>query len=261
MTAIFGALTPQKVGALNNKKTIAYSTEALKTIGQVQHDQRLRLLPFGTISAVRRLKLNCKPIKGKCQQRTPLPSQQGANRNNLIIAKRDGFKQDQNIIFGACNIQSLRFKELQVSELLNDYSMDFLVLTETWLNNNHTQWKDTTVLNRDGWTLLTGDRQARKGGGLALIVKSKYKPKQLRHKIYKTFKSATWKLNVKNTKLAIHGIYHPPPSLRNKTTNGMFVDEFTEFASNTIPSHTNNLYMGDFNLHLSDEANRLSNLQ
>ena len=34
----------------------------------------------------------------------------------------------------------------------------------------------------------------------------------------------------------------------------MFVDEFLEFTSNTLPSHTNNIYIGDFNLHLSDEA-------
>ena len=34
----------------------------------------------------------------------------------------------------------------------------------------------------------------------------------------------------------------------------MFVDEFLEFASSTLPSHTNNIYIGDFNLHLSDEA-------
>ena len=92
-------------------KTIAYSKEALRTIGhQVQHDQRLRILPFGTISAVRNLKLNHKPIKGKHQQRTPLPSQLGSDRNNLITAKKAGFKPDQNIIFGTCNIQSYSLK-------------------------------------------------------------------------------------------------------------------------------------------------------
>ena len=220
----------------------------------MQHDQRLRILPFGTISAVRKLKLNHKPIKKKCQQRTPLLLQSGPNKSNLIVVKKNGFKLDNNIIFGTCNIQSVCLKELQVSELFHDYSMDFIILTETWLNSNHSQWKDTTILNRDGWTLLTGDRQSWKGGELALTVKTKYKPKQLQHIIHKTFESVTWELNVKNTKLVIHGIYHPPPSLRNKTTNNMFVDEFLEFTSKTLPSHTNNIYIGDFNLHLSDEA-------
>ena len=137
----------------------------------MQHDQRLRILPFGTISAVKELKLNHKPIKKKeCQQRTPLPSQFGPNKSNLIIVKKNRFKQDNNIIFGTCNIQSVHHKELEVSQLLHDYSMDFIVLTETLLNSNHSQWKNTTILNRDGWTLLTGDRPSRKGGGLALTV-------------------------------------------------------------------------------------------
>ena len=34
----------------------------------------------------------------------------------------------------------------------------------------------------------------------------------------------------------------------------MFVDEFLEFTSNTLPNHTNNIYIGDFNLHQSDQA-------
>ena len=242
-----------KSGSLNNKKTITYSKEALCTIGkQVQMDLQYKLMPFGVISRVRELRLNCKPIKIKRKHRTPFPSQSGFNCSNIIRINRQGYKQDGNIIFGTCNIQSVKYKELQVSELLNDYSMDFIVLTETWLNDNQSHWKDTTILNRDGWTLLTCNRQKRRGGGLALIVKSVYKPKLLQHKIFKTFKSATWELNIKNTKLTIHRLYHPPPSLTNKTTNVMFVDEFMEFAARTIPNHTNNLYIGNFNLHVSD---------
>ena len=43
----------------------------------------------------------------------------------------------------------MRYKELQVSQLISDYSLDFLVLMETWLNSNHDQWKDTTMLNNN----------------------------------------------------------------------------------------------------------------
>ena len=124
-------LHTSETGSLNNKNTIVYSEHALRTIGkQVQRDQRLRILPFGTISAVRKLKLNCNPTKNKLQ-RTPFKPQSGINHQNLITTKTDSYKPDQSVIFGTCNIQSLRFKELQVSELLEDYSMDFIVLTET----------------------------------------------------------------------------------------------------------------------------------
>ena len=33
----------------------------------------------------------------------------------------------------------------------------------------------------------------------------------------------------------------------------MFIEEFIEFVLTTLPSHPNNIYIGDFNLHVSEE--------
>ena len=59
-----GSLTDPNTSAsrlLNNKR---YSVNALRTIGnQVQHEHRLRILPFGVISRVRSLKLNRKLLQ------------------------------------------------------------------------------------------------------------------------------------------------------------------------------------------------------
>ena len=44
-----------------------------------------------------------------------------------------GPKTSTNITLGTINIQSIKHKELQVQELLEDYSLDALVVTETWL--------------------------------------------------------------------------------------------------------------------------------
>ena len=57
---------------------------------------------------------------------------------------------------------------------------------------------------------------------------------------------------IKSTVITIHGIYHPPYSLTNKTTNGRFIEEFTEYVSINLPEHQNNILIGDFNLHVSD---------
>ena len=84
---------------------------------------------------------------------------------------------DSKITFATCNIQSLRYKELQVSQLITDYGLDFIVLTETWLNSNHDNWKNTTILNRDNLKLSTVDHRTGKGGGLALIHKAQYSVK------------------------------------------------------------------------------------
>ena len=50
----------------------------------------------------------------------------------------------------------------------------------------------------------------------------------------------------------LHCVYHPPYSLRNKTTNAMFINELMDFASMLIPDHINNIFIEDFNLHVSD---------
>ena len=244
--------TPDSHDPLSHK-TIAYSANALKAIRDTcQHDQRLKVLPFGAISKIKELKLNHKRRKNKQNIRIPF-KQSGCNLNNVISIKKQGHKPNNNIIFGTCNVQSVRLKELQVSELISDYSLDFLLLTETWLNDKHTQWKDCTALNRDGLSLSTSDRVGRKGGSLALIHKSAYKTKLIDKGSRPTFEHASWELRIKNVNLVIHGIYHPPPSLKNKTTNGMFIEEFIEFISTTLPSHPNNMYIGDFNLHVSEE--------
>ena len=45
-------------------KTIAYSANALKAIrDKCQHDQRLRIMPFGAIQKIKELKLNNKRRK------------------------------------------------------------------------------------------------------------------------------------------------------------------------------------------------------
>ena len=63
-----------------------------------------------------------------------------------------------------------------------------------------------------------------------------------------------WKVSTKNTTLTIHSIYHLPYLLTNKITNTMFLDDFTEYITKTIPDNnqTNNLFVGDFNLHVSE---------
>ena len=231
-----------------------YSARELRTIRTTsQHDQRLKILPFGAIRKIKELKRNRKRRR-RNKQNTRIPfKQQGCNPNNIITIKKRGHKPENNIIFGTCNIQSLKPKELQVNDLVNDYSLDFLILTETWLSDKHMQWKDCTILDKDGLSLSTADRIGRKGGGLALIHKTTYKTKLLNKGARPTFKHASWELKIKNVSLIIHSIYHPPPSLANKTTNGMFIEDFIEFVSTTLPSHPNNIYIGDFNLHVSEE--------
>ena len=160
---------------------------------------------------------------------------------------------DSKIIFATCNIQSLRYKELQVSQLIADYALDFILLTETWLNSNHDNWKNTTILNWDNLKLSTADQRMGKGGGLALIHKAQYPVKFISSGYKASFEFATWELRVKNNTITIHSIYHPPYSTTNRITNAMFIKEFMDHVSSCLPTHQNNIFIGDFNLHVSNQ--------
>ena len=136
-----------------------YEPNALRLIhDRLQHDQRLRILPFGSISTIRKLRLNNKSVKDRLILRQ-YQHQNKSNSANLIRIKKNRFKLDARIIFATCNIQSMRYKELQVSQLISNYSLDFLVLTETWLNSKHDLWKDTTILNKDQLRLHTANQK------------------------------------------------------------------------------------------------------
>ena len=165
--------------SLNNKNTIAYSKHALRTIGKhEQHDQKLRMLPFGIISTVRSLRINHKPQKENRTKRTEI-KQTSFNSTNLIIVKKINLTRNGNLSIGTCNIQLVPKKELQVSDLISDYSLDLLVLTEMWLTSNHSFWKDTTALNKDNLRLYTADRQQGRGRGLALVTNKNLAVRQL----------------------------------------------------------------------------------
>ena len=100
---------------------------------------------------------------------------------NLTKIKRKGHWDNTNIIIGTLNIQSIKSKDLQVSELLEDYSLDILILTETWLTKSEIdkQWLETTQLNRHPYNLLHKNRPNGRGGGLALITKNCYQAKKV----------------------------------------------------------------------------------
>ena len=51
----------------------------------------------------------------------------GCNNKNLRKLLNSKTNSTCNIIGGTCNVQSLKAKELLVSDLIKNYSMDFLV--------------------------------------------------------------------------------------------------------------------------------------
>ena len=236
-------------------KTIGYDPTVLKEM-RVQHDHRYKVLPIEAIKIIRKLGLNHKRRWHLyTSQKRRQHKQSKSNTEFLINVKRTSYSS-AIITIGTSNVQFLRNKDLQISDLLTDYSIDILALTETWLTDNLSdeRWLHSTPLIRDPYNILIHNRQDRRGGGgVALIVKSDFATRLLESGTTDSFEYATWEISIKWRSITLTVLYHPPYSLRNKSTNKAFLDDFTDYMANLLSERCNNIVLGDFNLHVSND--------
>ena len=101
-----------------------------------------------------------------------------------------------------------------------------------------------------------------KGGGIAFVIKDFLKPYvattssfPIQHPCFETAQ-LTLTYNKQLTNLFC--IYHPPPNKKNKFSDSMFFDQFSNFLehSDSLPGKT--LLMGDFNFHFENVENNNS---
>ena len=64
------------------------------------------------------------------------------------------------------------------------------------------------------------------GGGVALMVKSKYNLKLLKEGVNDVFEFGTWNLKIGDIKIIVLGVYHPPRGINSNHQD--FIDQFTE---------------------------------
>ena len=69
---------------------------------------------------------------------------------------------------------------------------------------------------------------------------------------YSSFEAVEMRLSFDHVFVAIVFFYRPPPSKRNKLTNSMFLEEFSELLSQYASSRSDSVDIGDFNFHYDD---------
>ena len=141
--------------------------------------------------------------------------------------------------------------ELPYLEHLIDDQIDICVITEIWLNN-----LDPTIisdLNREGYIFKPFPR-SRKGGGLAISYRDTIDIKQLDSSEEDLpFEYVHWRVTANHFSFSLIGVYHPPPSATNKTTNQQFIDKLAEILMPIATEQRNVVILGDFNIHVNDQ--------
>ena len=184
----------------------------------------------------------------------PLDCPGKINFNNLIKIKTEAKPTTRNIKIATINVQSLKNKIDLVSEELNDNHINIAILTETWLTDSieDTTWLKSCELNASPFKILVQNRKGKRGGGIAIVYRNPIKIKLGDGGATRSFKYGTWSVNCNSRTFHIHGIYHPPPGTTNNITNTMFIDDITEYLTSKLQEKSNNIIVGDFNMHIDD---------
>ena len=181
--------------------------------------------------------------------------QLGVSHNNLIHIRPTNTESQfytLNLNIATVNVRSLKNCEQQVLNEIIRGNIDVLVITETWLSDiqDDAHWIQASDLNKEPLTCQTFSRVGGRGGGLALVCKSCLKP-SLKHSFQsQALEAATWTITNKNMPICITGVYHPPPW--RGIINSMFSDAITEYLTDVLSKHKNNVILGDFNIHTED---------
>ena len=110
------------------------------------------------------------------------------------------------------NVRSIKNKQqiVKTSELENT---NFITSTETWLKSTDEDkaWINTNDLDNNNLKIDTVNRTARQGVGIGLLHRKKYITTRLDTNLQlDTIKHGVWSTTIKNKKLNLVGIYHPP---------------------------------------------------
>ena len=152
--------------------------------------------------------------------------------------------------FSLLNAQSTRNKVDFISEYIVNDRINVAAMTETWLSPDDEQIvKDLTL---EGYAIHHATRDGRRGGGVAIISESRYKPTAFPTQTFTSFETVSVKLSMKKATLILTTIYRPP-----EKPIGVFLSDFQTFLEEMLEFPGDIVISGDFNIHLEDRNNSL----
>ena len=234
--------------------TRSYSRTSLIAVrSRVQENIQLRRLNYDSIRKIKSLGINRRQIRfQRKHHQSPI---RGCNYQNLKVCEvKDSynFHNKNEMRVTTVNARSLKSKIELIHDLVESKGIDILLVTETWLTDNEqdTIWIASSFMNKSPFRYQQISRSQRKGGGILLLSRFSIEP--ICNANSPSFEGASWKLTIGNITLCITGVYHPPPSLLNNTTNSMFIDQLSDFLVEVMSQSSNHIVLGDFNIHVNN---------
>ena len=136
-------------------------------------------------------------------------------------------------------------KPTLICELISDYKLDILTLSETWFTENTLP----SILNSfipNGYSILHTPRPYEKsGGGVAVIYRSFLKASIIQTHTCLSFETIGLKFTIANSNFNLYTIYRPPSS-----SNALFLNEFSTMLEDIISHPSEIIFFGDFNIHV-----------
>ena len=176
---------------------------------------------------------------------TPTIRQSGVNFSNLISITT------QNSHESTYQSQSRQIAT-DIHDMIVDTNVDVLMLKETWLYS-HSDEAYTDAMTPAGYDFRSFPRLGSRGGGIGFVRRTSLSTSLLFKSLdYRSFEAVEMRLSFDHISVAIVCLYRPPPSKRNKLTNSMILEEFSELLSQYASSRSEIVYIDDFNFHYDD---------
>ncbi|XP_048853154.1 uncharacterized protein LOC125721162 [Brienomyrus brachyistius] len=155
---------------------------------------------------------------------------------------------------GLLNIRSLAPKALLINEIITDFSLGALCLTETWLKPD-----EFMALNESTpaeYSYKHNPRPNRKGGGVAAIFQSNLGVSEKCGVSFSTFETLVLSLagsslsssSPQITMVIVYRLHRPYSD---------FLKEFADFLTNLVVSTDKAVIVGDFNIHMEKDNDPL----
>ena len=148
------------------------------------------------------------------------------------------------------NIRSLSGKTFLINDFITEHNLDFMFLTETWLdqNNSTAALIESTPPN---YSFLSEARVNRRGGGVAVLLKNSFQFRRLSFSNFSSFEYLALQLK-SSPRAVLLNVYRPPKYCKD------FFDDFNELLSILCVEYDCLLIVGDFNIHVDNPEDRMA---